>query len=123
MKLKRVIGGVFVLAAFSTIIAFACDNKGPSTSEGACAQGARICSDYTDPTGCTSRVELVYQINQNFPNDCVTVTNSLCNTPSAHCKIAVFCEWINGACQTVPGSDAGHVWDSVPKRTPGTCKP
>ena len=122
MKIKPIIGGLFVLTAFSAVVAFACDNKGPSQSVGAC-DTKTTCSDYTGPTGCNSDGggATVYEINQDFPTGCIDVTNSLCNTPNAHCEITVTCQWVNGACGIVPGSDSGHVWDDKPKRTAGTC--
>jgi hypothetical protein len=120
MKIKPIIAGLFVLTAFSAVVAFACDNTGPSQSVGAC-DTKTTCSDFTSQSGCTGGVITAYEINQDFPTSCITVTNSLCNTPNAHCSIVVSCQWVNGACGIVPGSDSGHLWDDKPKKTAGTC--
>lgn len=114
------------MAAFSAVVAFACDNKGPSESVGTCNTDStkHSCSDYTGSTSCSQSnlTGPAFQINQDFPTDCITVTNSLCNTPSEHCRIAVSCQYSFGTCSAVPGSDAGKTWFDAPKRTAKACK-
>lgn len=117
-----VISSIGMLLLLISEIAAQCDNKGASSSVGACLDNFRACSgfDTFDCNRANSPDDDVREVNQDFPTSCITKADSNCNEPLRECWIKVGCKWLDNKCKV---SSSFGSYTSVKKRQSVACSP
>lgn len=123
MTAKTILMGAVGVAMLTVAVSLACDNKKAPDSTGACdSTQSPLCSDHTSQSSCENTGTLNKDVNEDFPQgDCLTQTNSNCNSPLEHCYITCNCIWVDGECTIDVQSEDGHDWTSKPKKTTVRC--
>lgn len=120
---RRMIGFAVAVGMGLFVTVWACDKKKASDSTQAC-DSPYTCGGFPQST-CdgAGNVFLVYEVNGDFPVECLSDTNSFtnCNKPNSNCARAVTCAWTDGQCEPKSGSGDGHVYTQKPKPTTQAC--
>jgi hypothetical protein len=115
---------LLVLAGGWDLIRAACDNKGASSSVGACHEPGPLqltCDSITSQDLCRpSGVVFTIEINEDFPTGCIDMADHNCDEPLEVCYYHVECVWEGNKCQVKSGSQKNPVM--MKKRTTVKCK-